>query len=136
MLERQNVTLQGRLLRLGPERDVERSPRVRQGRHENPDLRQRPGDRGVEPPKSTSASNGPWFTGLRVAHLNVDQVELDPAPGHVQGHRHFGTGTPSPRTGQRRARPPVAATPAVRYAAALRSAVATDRLEESHSWTH
>ena len=88
MLERQNVSLQERLLSLGAERDVERPPAVRQAHHEHPHLHQRPADRGVELPEVDLRLRA-RLMGLRDAYLHLDQVELDPAPGHIPRHAHL-----------------------------------------------
>ena len=88
VLERQDVSLQERLLSLGAVRDVERPPAVRQAHHEHPHLHQRPADRGVELPEVDLRLRA-RLMGLRDERLNSDQVELDPAPGHIPRHAHL-----------------------------------------------
>jgi hypothetical protein len=88
MLERQDVSLQERLLRLGAVRDVERLPTVREPHHEHPALHLLPGQGGVELPEVHFRLSA-GLMGLRDEDLDVDQVELDPAAGHVPGHGYL-----------------------------------------------
>ena len=88
MLERQDVSFQERLLGLGAEGDMERPTGVRQAHHEHPHLHPQPADRGVELPEVDLRLRA-RFMGLRDKHLDLDQVELDPAAGHVPRDGHL-----------------------------------------------
>ena len=80
----QHVALQERLLRLGPERDVEGPARARQSHHEHLQLGQRPAITAWNSPKSTSASApGTWDC---AHYLGVVQAQLGAAAGDIPRH--------------------------------------------------
>jgi hypothetical protein len=87
--ERQHVSLQERLLRLGGERDVEGPSGVRQPHHEHPQLDPDPGDRRVELAEVDLGFSA-RLVGLRHRNLDRVQAKLDLAAGDISGHGHLG----------------------------------------------